>query len=407
MIRVLHAADLHLGSTFKGLPDGAAWPAATARATLRAFTRLVDLALSEKVDALLLAGDVFDERDRPLDAHLHLFDELSRVSAAGIPTFVVHGNHDPLGPGQRWPAGVTVFGPQWSEHQVLGPHGELRFRVQGMSYPAREVRENLALRFKRQGSEPTIGLLHANLSDWPGHANYAPCTAADLDRAQLDYWALGHVHTRGEVALPHGALAAYPGNLQGRHHQELGPRGALLVELDAQASPRARTTFVPLGVVQWERLEVSIDGLEGPEELAPRATAALDALPPFDGFRAVRVALTGAGPVHHQLERADAVEALEASLREVLLRRQAALERVDDGTRPQLDLDRLVASGGYTGELARLLLKPGNGEWVKREALEPLQVALGRAQLEPLELSALLEPALKVALDALLEDGAP
>ena len=94
--------------------------------------------------------------------------------------------------------------------------------VYGVSYPTREVRHNLVSKLGLVAGGPfTVGLLHANVGSDTGHEAYAPCTLEDLERAGIDYWALGHVHTRA-VMRAHGPAVVYPGNPQGRHVNEAG-----------------------------------------------------------------------------------------------------------------------------------------------------------------------------------------
>src|SRR5919197_3460161 len=119
--RFVHAADLHLDSPFKGLELDDRLRAVFERATFRALGRIVDLCLREQAAFLVLAGDLFDARDRSVRARLGLCRELSRLDSAGIPTFIVHGNHDPLGtlrPGAGLPPSAKVFGPQWEEVEL-------------------------------------------------------------------------------------------------------------------------------------------------------------------------------------------------------------------------------------------------------------------------------------------------
>src|SRR5919198_5942183 len=119
--RFVHAADLHLDSPFKGLELDDRLRAVFERATFCALGRIVDLCLREGAAFLVLAGDLFDAKDRSVRARLGLARELSRLDASGIPTFVVHGNHDPLGtirPGTGLPPLVKVFGPEWEEVEL-------------------------------------------------------------------------------------------------------------------------------------------------------------------------------------------------------------------------------------------------------------------------------------------------
>ena len=97
-IRFVHAADLHLDSPFVGIkavaPDNVA--SALYGATFAAYENIIKLCIDEQVDALLIAGDVYDSADRSLRAQLKFVDGLKRLDDAGIRSFVCHGNHDPL-----------------------------------------------------------------------------------------------------------------------------------------------------------------------------------------------------------------------------------------------------------------------------------------------------------------------
>ncbi len=359
-IRVLHAADLHLGSPFALGSDARA----PLDATLEAFTNVVNVALRERVDAVLLSGDLYERRDRSVRARFHLQKELERLHAAGIPSFIVHGNHDPLSGdpgGVELPASTTVFGAGWSEAGVM-QGGQLRFRVQGISFQDAQVRENLSKHFRRVGPELTIGLLHCNVGSHSAHADYAPCTADDLDATGLDYWALGHVHTRQTLPLKSGGVAAYPGNTQGRQVNETGARGCLLVELDETRARPARVQFVACDVVRWHRIEVelnetsTLDGaLAAIDEQVDQAVAAQAS----GGVKhhVLRVMLTGRTPLHRQLNAAAMVE-LEQALSLRWAERPCSLESLRSMTAAPFDLPRMVASGGLAGEIAKGLSQP-------------------------------------------------
>ncbi len=404
-LTLLHAADLHLGSPFKGLAAEGELPQLFADCTFDAFTRLVDLALAQRVDAVLLAGDLYDQKDRSLRARLHLKEQLQRLDGAGIPTFIVHGNHDPLDTdpgGVVLPASVKVFGPDLEEIELA------RFSVQGVSFPTGEVKDNLAARFQRRSSRPTIGLLHCNLGGHPGHSDHAPCTIEDLERAGLDYWALGHVHTRAQHRLKGNALAAYPGNLQGRHANETGERGALLVSLDParEVAPVAR--FVPLDTVRWHRLDVSIEGLSSVDALIDLALTSILRVA-AGAASVVRLQLTGRGALHGHLESAEKVLELEVAIR-ARLQGPVLLESLRDGTAAAWELERLIASGGLVSEVAlQLRQAPAAAQldalW-RAAGLEALDAALEEAGLSPLRPHgpALLAQAATRAVDLLEGD---
>lgn len=413
MLKLLHAADLHLDAPLTGLVRavGGELGRRASRCTLDAFTRVVDLALREQVDGVLLAGDLFERRERSLRARLHLLGELERLDAAGIPAFLVAGNHDPLLADEAsvpLPPSAVRFGPDWSEVLVERPAG--RYRVQGVSYPRAEVRENLARAFRRQGPEPTVGLLHANVGARSGHQDYAPCTPDDLAAAALDYWALGHVHTREQFAVGRG-LAAYPGNPQGRHARETGPRGCLLVALDPEGRVPPSTRFLATDVLRWHALEVDLGAVEAleaiPGEVLDQVGRALEGGGEAEAH-VVRVTLTGATAVHQALRSPEAGATLEETLAEGGEGRGWILESLEVATSAGWSLPAVLASGGLPAEVARLLERPPGAPelsalWASA-GLDPLEARLARLGLPPLDRNALLPAAVAQALDLMLEE---
>jgi DNA repair exonuclease SbcCD nuclease subunit len=390
--KFVHAADLHLDTPFRGVPAGSGLTGTFQQATFRAFSRIVDVCLREHVAFLLLAGDLFDAKDRSVRARLALRRELDRLDVAGIQTFIVHGNHDPLSGDTGalgLPDSVKVFGADWEEVEVRR-EGRVLCRVQGVSYPEAEMRENLSARFRRTAPDFTVGLLHANLGGVEGHANYAPCTVEELGARGLDYWALGHVHTRAEYPLVGGGVAVYPGNPQGRHVNEPGERGCVLVEVE---EGRTRRRFVPVDRVRWHRLEVGLTGLGSLDGLVAAVTEQVDASCPdeLEGH-AVRLTLTGRGPLHRELSRPEALGQLEADLREQLALRHppVLLESLRDASRPELDLETVRLSGGFSGTLL-----------AEAEALVARPEALAALWAEDAELRALGQRLRRLGVDAL------
>ena len=235
LLRFVHAADLHLDSPFKGLRDAAPEGIAgqIANATFGAYENIIDLCIRERVDALLVAGDVYDGADRSLRAQRKFIEGLGRLAEQGIRSFVCHGNHDPLDGWEArldYPALCHRFGGERQRVPVFADEPD-RAVVYGISYPTREVRHNLAGGLGEVDAGPfSIGLLHANVGSDTGHEPYAPCTVDDLRQSGVNYWALGHVHTRSLLSR-RDPVAAYPGNPQGRHANETRPRGVYLVDV--------------------------------------------------------------------------------------------------------------------------------------------------------------------------------
>ena len=371
--RFVHAADLHIDSPFSGIGDVDVRVANRLReATYEAFQNLVELCLKSDVDFLVIAGDVYDGADRSVRAQLRFRDGLSRLAYEGIQTFVVHGNHDPLDGWQSsiaWPEGVHIFGaaPEWKN---IEKNGEILAAVQGMSYPTREVTDNLALQFSppQSGSIFTSWLLHANVGGNSAHPNYAPCIVDDLSASGIDYWALGHVHTRQTLkrAAP---VIAYPGNIQGRHPNETGERGALVVDVDPSGA--SKSEFVPLDVVRWEHTDVDISNLETIDSLDSAIRQQTDNMSAIAEGRDVvcRVTITGRGPLHEQLAADGAVEDLIEATRNSWTGGSpwVWIDRIVDLTRPAIDIEARAKQDDFLGAtLKRALLSSIESDEIDR-----------------------------------------
>jgi DNA repair protein SbcD/Mre11 len=358
-LRFVHTGDLHLDSPFQGIAQAA--PASIVKAlrdaTLRSWERIVALAIEERVDAVLVAGDVFESANRTLRGQVAFRDGLVRLSAERIQSFVVTGNHDPLNgwePAVRWPDLAWRFGSEGVTSRPILRDGVELARVHGISYPVRDVTRNLAALFRREPDEPfAIGLLHANVGGIEGFANYAPCAISDLVASGMDYWALGHIHRHG-VLRAAAPTVVYCGNPQGRDPGEADPRGCYLVEVDETGAVRAE--FRAMDVVRWQRLSLSIEGIETSDQLIDVITRALERATDEAGRSIVAiVTLAGRGPQHGPLQRTGFLPELLGIVRERLGIGQpfAWLESIRDETRPSIDLVARREAGDLLGETLR------------------------------------------------------
>lgn len=359
--RFLHTGDLHLDSPVTGLISEAPSEvlAVLREATTRAWHNIVRTALVDRVDFVVVAGDVFEAASPTLLGQTRFRDGLAELGAAGIRSYVVHGNHDPLdgrawAPSITWPDAVHRFGTDAGEWVAHERGGEVVAHVHGRSYPRAAVSENYAIGYRAQAGAPfSIGLLHANVGDRPGAGNYAPCSLEDLRTAGMDYWALGHIHQPGRILDdPPGVYCGIP---QGRDPGELGARGCWLVEVGRDR--RARTTFVPTDVVRWHPLEIGIQGLTEDEALLRTAREAMGAaLDGADGRSlVVRVSITGRGPLHATLRRPGYLDDLRQILNEERSTREpfAWVESIRNASRPEVDLEIRREAPDFVGDFLR------------------------------------------------------
>ncbi len=269
VFRFLHIADLHLDTVFGGEE---ATRARLRQATRDAFELAVTHCIDEGLDALLIAGDAFDDGRFSISVQSFFLGQMQRLLLNGVHVFYVTGNHDPGSKGYKAadlgfadaPEEVGPTAGMWIYRKatprattLLNANGEPIAIVVGAGHSKPDVSANLASKFKRPSSDlPIVGLLHTQVESAQvasEHAKYAPSVEEDYAQVQFDYWALGHVHMRQQV-FPDFPVY-YSGNLQGRNPKEVGPKGGLQVEV--RAGEPAEVTFVPLAPIEWHQVPVA------------------------------------------------------------------------------------------------------------------------------------------------------
>jgi DNA repair exonuclease SbcCD nuclease subunit len=297
-MKILHAADLHLDSPMVGLSAYEEAPRARLQmATRNALANLVELAIEEQVDLLLLAGDIFDGDWTHYGTGVHFITEMARLREAEIPVVMIAGNHDAqskLTKTLPYPENVRLLSTHAPQSVIFE---DLGVAVHGQGYATPAVLDDLAAGYPaRRADLLNIGMLHTSADGRPGHERYAPCSPAGLDAHGYDYWALGHVHRR-EV-LHTDTPIVFAGNLQGRGLRETGAKGATLLELGHDHAVRHEHRV--LDVVRWELLSVDASGCASSEETCERVAATVrDAVTQADGrLLAARVQITGTCEAH-------------------------------------------------------------------------------------------------------------
>lgn len=217
-MRLLVSADIHLGSPIRSValrnPDLGDRLKQASRDT---FVEIVDLAISEQVDALVLAGDIFDNGYPDLKSRAFLIAQLARASEAGVPTVLIRGNHDAL--------------LDHKAHGDLGPNIHLLHKgaptvaigdtvFHGLSFDAAHVAKSFLPDYSRPvPGKRNVGLMHTSLDGASVHDPYAPCAKRDLMAHGYDLWCLGHIHAPFE-RVDGPVLVVMPGIPQPRHFGE-------------------------------------------------------------------------------------------------------------------------------------------------------------------------------------------
>lgn len=301
LFRFIHAADIHLDSALQGLERYEGAPVDEIRsATRRAVDNLVELAIDEEVDFVLMAGDLYDGDWKDYNTGLYFSERMGRLREANVRVFMIAGNHDAasqITKHLRLPDNVTVFSTRSPERVLVE---ELSVAIHGQGFINRAVTDDLSQGYPAGDPQLfNIGLLHTCLDGKPGHEPYAPCTVDGLRSKGYQYWALGHVHKREEVCRD--PWIVFPGNIQGRHIREIGPKGCTLVSVDD--GEVTQVEHRDLDVLRWAICEVDITGSETVDDVYERVREALQKeLNAAEGRPvAARLVLEGACGAHSRL----------------------------------------------------------------------------------------------------------
>ncbi|MDO4636358.1 MAG: DNA repair exonuclease [Lautropia sp.] len=320
-MKFIHTADLHLDSPLRALSAYPDAPAERLRdATRAAFSRLVDIAIDESVDFMVIAGDIYDGDWKDFNTGLFFVRQMGQLRRAGIPVYLLYGNHDAESDMTRTltlPDNVHVFPSRKATTFELPA---LKVALHGRSFRVAETTENLVPGYP----DPVpgwlnIGVLHTALEGNAEHARYAPCSVSELQAKGYQYWALGHVHEswiqRGETCI------AFPGNIQGRHIREQGARGALLVS--AEGNEITDISRLDVDVLRWQQQNVLLAPDDDMAAAIRKAGQALEQLlkdTPAQLPLAVRVIFSGITRAH------EALVARDEQLRQEVIAQAVALD---------------------------------------------------------------------------------
>lgn len=403
-MRFIHAADIHLDSPLRGLGSYDDMPVDTLRGASRAaFTRLVDEALALLVDFMVIAGDLYDGDWKDHNTGVYFARQMGRLRNAGIPVYVLHGNHDAesiMTKRLALPDNVHVFRADKpctfiNEAQKVALHGQ--------SFPQAAVTDNLAASYPAPvAGHFNIGVLHTALEGNAQHASYAPCSLEQLYARGYQYWALGHVHEF--QVFPGPVPVVFPGNLQGRHIREQGPRGAVLVSCrDGMVESIER---LEVDVLRWHELRVAVPGCETLQAVESRLRSVLETVLQEQSAErpcVLRVILEGETPVHGQLLgqgaqlRADAIAIMAALAGDRLWLEKLRIETCP----PRCERQRIDSD-----DLAALLAQAVADRDFHSELVLGLRPLMDRAHHEVKAQSPLFDTLAEAQVSALLDDAA-
>lgn len=324
-VRFIHAADMHIGAPTRGFGalDGQ-WAEQLINAIPEAYDRLIETAISRKVDFVVLAGDIFDSSHSSYGDYLHFFEGLEKLDRAGIPSYLVTGNHDPytywVRDMFRLPPSAHMLGVGVPSFELYERDGQPLCLIGGRGFYNQSWSndENIADGITRENAVGALGDAHPNADQAPFaigiihtgldiDLNKAPTTEEALLSHDIDYWACGHLHH--SIVRPNAGdpRIVFPGCIQGRDVKETGERGCFLVELEQGVSPRLE--FIPTASVVFHTLDVDVGEcltLAEVEQLVRKALFRENGYDHCDRM-VVRVNLVGTTELHCYLRQPDVI----------------------------------------------------------------------------------------------------
>ena len=248
-MKIIHCSDLHLDSAMLSnlTPEKAKIRNGQLRAT---FARMVDFACREHVDAVLIAGDLFDT---PYVSSLTAGFVLEQIrNAPNVQFFYLRGNHDEnrdIFAGMEKPENLKTFGSTWESIRckdavitAIEPEGDGWI----------EMYDRLQLK----PQDMNIVMLHGQISTQAGQEQIA---LPLLKNKYIRYLALGHLHGYKKASLDLDGEYCYSGCLEGRGFDECGEKGFVLLEIDGSI---LNSRFVPFASRMLHELFVDISELE-------------------------------------------------------------------------------------------------------------------------------------------------
>jgi DNA repair exonuclease SbcCD nuclease subunit len=345
-LKVLHLSDLHLDARFPALGEHGRSRREELRQALRSA---VETAKSQRVDLMLISGDLFEEEGLSNDTLEFVKDQFLQLFH--IPIFVSPGDTDYYWRGSpysstSWPKNVHIF----SESRLRSVDIPiLGVAIHGAAHTGPDERTNCLKDFNVTRSDiVNILMIHGSeYSTLPREMrNYFPFTLDDLKRSGAHYAALGHYHDFIHFPLDasdENYLACYPGSPVGLSFNERGPRGVVIAEIGEGGNS---VRFVPIEQREMVQEVLDLKEIISSDEVVSAIRKLAEEHSWHDDF--VRIILRG-----------EVFPEVDLSIEEV--RDQAApafhFLCLEDETSSFYDLEKLQKDKSVVGEFVRLMME--------------------------------------------------
>lgn len=350
-MKLIHCADLHLDS--KMTANLSTEQAKERRAEiLNTFMRMVDYANDHDVELILIAGDLFDTRNVSATARNAVRDAI--VMHPGITFLYLKGNHDNdnfLSKLDEIPANLKLFDENWKSYRygrIVISGLELNAVNQATAY------NSLVL----DHDDYNIVMLHGQDSTYQTKDKTEVIALNEMKNRNIDYLALGHIHSYKEAPLDGRGIYCYPGCLDGRGFDECGEKGFVLLDIDEKAHSMVHR-FVPFSSRVLHTVQVDVSRCMTSQEAAECIRKVIEQKQ-YPAKSMVKFVLSGAVDIESERN----TEYLAQQFSDLFY-----FEKVEDETTLRLDYEQYAKDESLKGEFIRMVYASDLDEKMKPEVI--------------------------------------
>ncbi|MCR5830333.1 MAG: metallophosphoesterase [Lachnospiraceae bacterium] len=334
-MKIIHVADIHLDS---GLSSNFDKDKARERKAelLRTFVRMTEYANDNGIDAVLIAGDLFDRDTVSATTRNGVIGAIG--STPQITYYYLKGNHDrkdTFGSLSEIPNNLRTFGETWTSYALSD-----KIKLYGLEFNAHNS-ASAADTLVTDPSDINIVMLHgqesASASDKTEVINLK-----SFRNRNIDYMALGHIHAYKNAELDARGRYCYPGCLEGRGFDESGEHGFVVLDIDENAH-KIESEFVAFASRRFINAEVDITGLDQTNQIIKAVSAKLDECDATTND-CVRVVLVGKTDIEAEKNEAVVAKTFES---------RYCLFRLYDESSFTIDYESYAADRSLKGEFIR------------------------------------------------------
>ena len=361
-MKLIHCADLHLDSKLAANLD-------RDKATLRrqelldTFSKMVDYAADHGVDAILIAGDMFDKQHIRKQATARVTEEIT--THPDIDFLYIQGNHDRSDFFQDLDPDLVPNLKLFNDSEWTG------YRYDDVVITGREIMPDNAKTFTMNlvldQADVNIVMLHGQESDYEGKDKTEIIPLNELRGKYIDYLALGHIHTYKKAKLDDRGEYCYSGCLEGRGFDECGEKGFVLLTV---TDKKVESEFIPFAKRKLHEVEVVVE----PEETMPQILDAVEeALSDIPGDDMVKVILTGYVNMDGEADTDRIIKKFVDRFFFI---------KVYDRTKIRIDYDSFLSDRSLKGEFVRIMQQADLPEDKKARIVEIGMKALMEEEIE-------------------------